>query len=38
MKENDRLFPIGVLAKLSGVHIRSLRYYEKLGILPPGLH
>ncbi len=35
MKENDRLFPIGVLAKLSGVHIRSLRYYEKLGILPP---
>jgi len=35
MKENNRLFPIGVLAKLSGVHIRSLRYYETLGILKP---
>ena len=35
MGEYDRLFPIGILSKLSGVHIRCLRYYEKLGILNP---
>ena len=35
MKENDRLFSIGKLSKLTGVHIQSLRYYEELGILKP---
>lgn len=35
MRENKRLFPIGVLSKLTGVHIRCLRYYEQLGILHP---
>ena len=35
MGENNRLFPIGVLSKLTSVHIRCLRYYEKLGILSP---
>lgn len=35
MGENKRLFPIGILSKLTGVHIRCLRYYEQLGILHP---
>lgn len=26
---------IGVLSKLTGVHIKSLRYYEKIGVLKP---
>ena len=30
-----RLFSIGKLSKLTGVHIQSLRYYETLGILNP---
>ena len=30
-----RLFSIGGLARLAGVHVRCLRYYEKLGILKP---
>jgi len=35
MKEKENLLSIGKLAKLSDVHIRSLRYYEELGILIP---
>lgn len=35
MKNKNGLFPIGVLANMTGVHIRSLRYYEKIGILRP---
>ena len=35
MSEKENLFPIGVLSKLTGVHIRCLRYYEKIGILTP---
>ena len=31
----NRLFTIGGLSKLTGVHIRCLRYYEQLGILKP---
>lgn len=30
-----RLFTIGGLSKLTGVHVRCLRYYEQLGILKP---
>ncbi|MCL1994624.1 MAG: MerR family DNA-binding transcriptional regulator [Defluviitaleaceae bacterium] len=33
MKKN--LLSIGEMAKLSGVHIKSLRYYEKVGVLLP---
>ena len=29
------LFPIGKLSKLTGASLRSLRYYEKLGLLTP---
>ncbi len=32
-----RLFSIGKLAKLTGVHIQSLRYYETIGILRPAM-
>lgn len=35
MTEKNRLFSIGKLSKLTGVHIQSLRYYETLGILKP---
>lgn len=35
MSETDRLFSIGGLSKLTGVHVRCLRYYEQLGILHP---
>ncbi len=35
MIEKNNLFPIGVLSKLTGAHIRCLRYYEQLGILTP---
>lgn len=35
MKEKNRLISIGKLSKITGVHIRCLRYYEKLGILIP---
>lgn len=35
MSETERLFPIGGLSRLTGVHVRSLRYYEQLGILHP---
>lgn len=27
------VFPIGVLAKRSGVHIETIRYYERIGLL-----
>lgn len=30
-----RTFTIGVFSKLTGVHVNSLLYYEKLGILKP---
>lgn len=33
--DKRRLFSIGKLSKLTGVHIQSLRYYETLGILKP---
>lgn len=35
MTDKKRLFSIGKLSKLTGVHIQSLRYYETLGILKP---
>ena len=31
----NKLFTIGGLSKLTGVHIRCLRYYEQIGILKP---
>lgn len=34
MKKQD-LISIGVLSKITNVHIQSLRYYEKIGILKP---
>ena len=34
MKKQE-LIPIGVLSKITNVHIQSLRYYEKIGILKP---
>ena len=34
MKKQD-LIPIGVLSKITNVHIQSLRYYEKIGVLKP---
>lgn len=30
----DKVIPIGVLARRSGVHIETIRYYEKIGIMP----
>lgn len=33
--KNNNLFSIGKLSKLTNVHIQSLRYYEKIGILTP---
>ena len=33
--DKKQLFSIGRLAKLTGVHIQSLRYYEALSILRP---
>lgn len=35
MADKSRLFSIGKLSKLTGVHIQSLRYYEELGIIKP---
>lgn len=35
MKEKNHLISIGKLSKMTGVHIRCLRYYEELGILIP---
>lgn len=33
--KNADLLSIGTVSRLSGVHIKSLRYYDKLGILRP---
>lgn len=33
--ETKDLFTIGKLSKITGVHVKSLRYYERIGILPP---
>lgn len=35
MKDRKNLLSIGKLSKLTGVHVKSLRYYDRLGILPP---
>lgn len=32
---HKNLLTIGKLAKISGVHVKALRYYERIGILPP---
>jgi DNA-binding transcriptional MerR regulator len=31
----DNLFTIGKLAKITGTHVKALRYYDKIGILIP---
>lgn len=31
----DQGLTIGVLSKRTGVHIETIRYYERIGILPP---
>lgn len=33
--EKEKLLSIGALSKQTGVHIKSLRYYDRLGILNP---
>ncbi len=33
--ENGELLSIGTISRLSGAHIKSLRYYDRLGILKP---
>ena len=33
--EKQNLLTIGNLSKQTGVHVKSLRYYEQLGILLP---
>ena len=33
--KKDNLLSIGALSKQTGVHIKSLRYYDSLGILHP---
>lgn len=33
--EQAKLLSIGTLSKLTGVHIKSLRYYGEIGVLPP---
>ena len=35
MKKTQQLLTIGQLAKFSGLHVKALRYYEKIGILNP---
>ena len=35
MVRNNRLLSIGEISKLTGVGIKSLRYYEKIGVLKP---
>lgn len=34
-REQEKLLSIGTLSKQTGVHIKSLRYYDRLGILKP---
>lgn len=33
--ENKNLITIGKLSKITGVHVKALRYYDRIGILPP---
>ncbi|MGG5373279.1 MerR family transcriptional regulator [Enterococcus sp. AZ196] len=33
--DHKDLLTIGKLAELSGVHVKALRYYDRIGILPP---
>ena len=33
MQKTDE-FSIGVLSERSGVHIETIRYYEKIGVMP----
>ena len=33
--DKTKLLSIGTFSKLTGVHIKSLRYYDEIGILPP---
>lgn len=33
--DKTKLLPIGVFSKLSGANIKSLRYYDQIGVLPP---
>jgi DNA-binding transcriptional MerR regulator len=35
VNKSNQLLSIGKLSKLTGASVRSLRYYEKLGILAP---
>jgi len=34
-QRKDQDYTIGVLAQYSGVNIETIRYYEKIGIMPP---
>lgn len=36
MPENNTLLPIGELARQAGTAPSALRYYERIGLLPPG--
>lgn len=33
--DKTKLLPIGTFSKLSGANIKSLRYYDQIGVLPP---
>ena len=33
--DRTKLLSIGIFSKLTGVHIKSLRYYDEIGILAP---
>ena len=33
--DKTKLLSIGTLSKLTGVHIKSLRYYDQIGTMPP---
>ena len=33
--DKSKLLSIGTLSKLTGVHVKSLQYYDEIGILPP---
>ena len=35
MKENSELLKIGDFARVAGTNLRTLRYYEELGLLTP---
>ena len=34
MKQTEEEFSIGVLSERSGVNIETIRYYEKIGVMP----